>query len=68
MGFKYRFHLKQEQFVLERSAILNLDPGKGDKGDGGYGRSFARGQSLQMIICKKSVPLDDHLQEAGTSG
>ena len=26
------------------------------------------GQSLQMIICKRSNPLDDHLQEAGSSG
>ena len=25
---------KQEQIVLKRSARLNLDPGKGDKGDG----------------------------------
>ena len=26
---------KQEQIVLEKSAILNLDPGRGDLGDGG---------------------------------
>ena len=26
---------KQEQFVLERSARLNLDPGRCDRGDGG---------------------------------
>ena len=26
--------VKQERIVLERSARLNLDPGKGDKGDG----------------------------------
>ena len=26
------------------------------------------GESLQMIICKRSNPLDDHLQEAGSSG
>ena len=26
--------VKQEQIVLERSARLNLDPGRGDKGDG----------------------------------
>ena len=24
----------KEKFILERSARLNLDPGKGDKGDG----------------------------------
>ena len=28
-------NLKQEKIVLERSARLNLDHGKGDKGDGG---------------------------------
>ena len=28
---------------------------------------FTSGQSLQMIICKRSNPLDDHLQEAGSS-
>ena len=27
--------LKQEQIVLERSARLNLDHGRGDSGDGG---------------------------------
>ena len=48
----------------ERSARLNLDPGRGDWGDGGDGRSFVRGQSLQMIICKRPDPLDDHLQVA----
>ena len=26
------------------------------------------GQSLQMIICNRSNPLDDHVQEAGSSG
>ena len=26
---------KQEQIVLERSARLDLDPGRGDLGDGG---------------------------------
>ena len=26
---------KQEQIVLEKSARLNLDPGRGDLGDGG---------------------------------
>ena len=30
--------------------------------------SFAIGQSLWMIICKRPVPPDDHLQEAGPSG
>ena len=46
--------VKQEQIVLERSARLNLDPGRGDEGDGGDS-------------CK-SAPTDDHLQEAGPSG
>ena len=27
-----------------------------------------RGWFLQMIICKRSAPPDDHLQEAGPSG
>ena len=27
--------VKQEQIVLERSARLNLDPGRGDLSDGG---------------------------------
>ena len=53
-----------EQFVLERSARLNLDPGRCDKCDGW---SFARGRPLWMIICKRLVPQDDHLQEAGHS-
>ena len=35
--FSNKDQLKQEQIVLERSARLNLDPGRGDKGDGGYG-------------------------------
>ena len=48
----------------ERSARLNLDPGRGDWGDGGDGRSFVRGQSLYMIICKRPDPLGDHLQVA----
>ena len=44
----------------------------------GKGGSFARGRSIQMIICKRLVDpydhlqepvhLDDHLQEAGPSG
>jgi len=29
----------------------------------GKGGSFARGQSIQMIICKRPVDRDDHLQE-----
>ena len=29
--------IKEEHIVLERSAILNLDPDRGDKGDGGDG-------------------------------
>ena len=29
--------VKQEQIVLERSARLNLDPGRGDQGDEGDG-------------------------------
>ena len=32
------------------------------------GWSFLRGQSLQMIICKRTEPLNDHLQEAESSG
>ena len=46
--------VKQVQIVLERSARLNLDHGKGDKGCGGG----------QMIICKRPDPPDDHLQVA----
>ena len=57
----------QEQIVLERSARLNLDPGRGDEGDGGDRRSFVRGQSLEMIICKRPYPTNDHLQVAGSS-
>ena len=34
---------------------------------GSAGWSFARGQILRMIICKKPDPLDDHLQVAGSS-
>ena len=30
-------NLKQEQIVLERSARLNVDPWRGDQGDGGDG-------------------------------
>ena len=60
--------VKQEQIVLERSARLNLDPGRGDKGDGDDVWSFVRDQSLQMIICKRPDPQDDHLQEARSSG
>ena len=38
------------------------------KNDGeGKGGSFARGQSIWMIICKVLVNLDDHFQEAGPS-
>ena len=29
------------------------------------GCSFARGRPLRMTICKRPVPSDDHLQEAG---
>ena len=32
---QFRVNLQQERIVLERSARLNLDPGKGDLGDGG---------------------------------
>ena len=69
--------IKEEHIVLERSARLNLDPGRGDWGDGwsfAIGQSlwiiwsFARGRSSQMIICKRPVPLNDHFQEAGSSG
>ena len=56
--------MNKKQIVLEKSARLNLDPGRGDRVDGGDGRSFARGWSLRMIICKRPVPPDDHLQEA----
>ena len=59
---------KQEQIALERSARLNLNPDRGDKGDGGGRRLFTRGRSLCMIICKKTDPPDDHLQMAGPSG
>ena len=38
--------------------LKNLPPGQW---------SFARGRSLQMIICKRPDPLDDHLQVAGSS-
>ena len=38
--------IKEEHIVLERSARLNLDPGRGDWGDGW---SFAIGQSLRII-------------------
>ena len=31
----------------------------------GKGRSVARGRSIRMIICKRPVHPDDHLQEAG---
>ena len=31
----------------------------------GKGGSFARGWSIQMIICKRPVHPNDHLQEAG---
>ena len=41
----------KKQFVLERSARLNLDPGRGDSG--------LRGMGL--------VSPDDHVQEAGPS-
>ena len=33
----------------------------------GKGGSVARGRSIQMIICKRLVNPDDHLQEAGQS-
>ena len=33
----------------------------------GKGGSFARGGSSQMIICKRPVDPEDHLQEAGPS-
>ena len=45
-----------------------MDPGRGASCDGGDGRSFARGQHFQMIICKRPAPPDDHLQEAGPFG
>ena len=32
------------------------------------GSSFAKGQPIGMIICKRSANLDDHLQKAGSSG
>ena len=34
----------------------------------GKGESFTRGWSMQMIIFKRSVLLDDYLQEARPSG
>ena len=33
-----------------------------------YRWSFSRGRSLQMIICKRPVPSDDHFQEAELFG
>ena len=60
--------MNKKQIVLEKSARLNLDAGRGDRVDGGDGRSFARGWSLRMIICKSLDPPDDYLQEAGSSG
>ena len=52
-------NIQQEQIVPERSARLNLDPVRGDWGDGvmdghlqeagPFGCSFARVQPLEMI-------------------
>ena len=36
--------------------------------DGPLGWLFARGWSIRMIICKRPVHSDDHLQKAGPSG
>ena len=58
---------QQEQIVLVRSARLNLDSGRGDKGDVGEGWSFARGRFLWMIICNRPDPPDDHLHGARSS-
>ena len=46
------------------SVRLNLDPGRGDRGEGW---SFVRGQSLRMVICKRPDPPDDHLQKTVSS-
>ena len=58
------FYQQQEQFVLQRSARLNLDPGADvtnqDRSDI---LSFARSRSLRMIICKRPVPPDDQQQQ-----
>ena len=48
---------KQEQIVLERSAWLNLDPGRGDY----------RVTGVTMIICKRPDPPDDNMQKASSS-
>ena len=61
-------NIKHEKIVLVRNAKLNLDPGRGDYGDGGDRWSFARGRPLRMIIWKRPVTPDDHLQKAGPSG
>ena len=81
--FSTENQIKQEKIVLERSVRLNLDLGRGDKGDGvtadgvtdnhlqeagSTGLSFARGQPIRMIICKRPDPPDINLQEAESLG
>ena len=70
----YIFLNKQEQIVLERSAIFNLELTRvtGVRDDhlqeaSPSGWSFARGRSLGMNICKRPASPDDHLQEASPS-
>ena len=65
---------QQEQIVIERSvrliwirAKVTMVKGVMDdhlQEDGPSGWLFARGWSIRMIICKRPVPSDDHLQEA----
>ena len=40
---------KQERIVLERSARLNLDPGRGDGGDGGDRSEGATGVTRATV-------------------
>ena len=60
----------QKHIVLERSAILNLDPQiwrrRGnlvEKKKSGW--SFAKGRPIQMVVCKRPAHPDDHLQKTG---
>ena len=48
-----------------KTATKTVPPDNHLQKAGTSGWSFANGQPLRMIICKRPVPSDDHLQEAG---
>ena len=53
---------KRSVRLTKKSSFYGTNQSNGD------GWSFLRGQSLQMIICKRPGPMDDYLQETRSYG